>query len=58
MAADDATEKDAPSTNDEPEDKEDVEGHKRTALQPEIEARAPKSTEDDKSDPVEGWRGS
>jgi hypothetical protein len=57
MAADDATEKDAPSTNDEPEDKEDVEGHRKLALQPEIEARAPRSSEDDKSDPVESYRG-
>jgi hypothetical protein len=58
MAADDATEKDAPSTTDEPEDKEDVEGNWcKGGLQPEIEARAPKSTEDDKSDPVESYRG-
>ena len=59
MAADDATEKDAPTTNDEPEDKEDVEGNWiKAGLQPEIEVRAPKASEDDKSDPVEGWRGS
>ena len=56
MAADDATEKDAPSTNDEPDDKEDVEGHRRY-LTPDPEVRKPKASDDDKSDPVEGYRG-
>ena len=56
MAADDATEKDTPSTTDEPEDKEDVEGHSR-ALQPEIEVRTPKATDDGKSEPIESFRG-
>jgi hypothetical protein len=59
MAADDATEKDAPSTSEEPEDKDDVEGNwgRITGLQPEIEVRAPKATDDGKSEPVESFRG-
>jgi hypothetical protein len=56
MAADDATDKDTPSTTAEPEDKEDVEGHSR-ALQPEIEVRTPKATDDGKSEPIESFRG-
>jgi hypothetical protein len=56
MAADDATEKDAPSTNDEPEDKEDVEGNwaKIGGLTPDPEVLTPKATHDGKPDPVEG----
>jgi hypothetical protein len=56
MAADDATEKDTPSTTGEPEDKEDVEGHRR-ALTPDPEVLKPKASDDGKSDPVESFHG-
>jgi hypothetical protein len=56
MAADDATEKDAPSTNDEPE--EDVEGNwGKLVLTPDPEALALKASDDGESDPAKSWRG-
>jgi hypothetical protein len=50
MVDDTANEKETPSTTDEAQDKEDVEGHSRH-LRPEGDVSARKSTEDDKADP-------
>jgi hypothetical protein len=55
MADNDETKQDTPSTTDEAADEADVEGHGAhyNGLRPEIDAAAPRSTEEGRPDPVE-----
>jgi hypothetical protein len=52
VAGDDVTKQDAPSTTDEGEGKDDVEGHRRFQ-RPDGDASRPQSTEDGRPTPVE-----